>query len=449
MTSAAEQVMANVNWGTLRKAEELQKRLLFTLGVLIVCRLGSYLPLPGIDAEVFFQAFVGSRRSIVGFFNMFSGGAINRMAIFALGIMPYISASIIVQLMAAVLPAWSALKSEGEAGRKKLAQYARFITILIASLQGYAVAMGLQATEGVVASPGWFFVLSTTITLMGGSLLLMWLGERITAVGVGNGPSLIIFSGIVAEFPDAFVGVLELSRQGVLAGPYLLAALTMMILVIGFVVFMERAQRRLLIQYPRRQVGRELLSGQSSHLPLKVNTAGVIPPIFASALLLMPATLSSMSAGRAAISGEGPGIFERIALFLAPGQPLHAIVYIGLIIFFCFFYTAIVLNPEEIAKNLKKYGGFIPGVRPGDKTAEYIDYVLTRITVLGSVYIAGVCFLPEFLVTWADIPFYFGGTSLLIVVSVTMDTVAQIQGYLFAYQYEGLVGKTKLRKRQR
>jgi len=445
MVSASEQVMSNMSLGLLAKAGDLRRRVLFTLLILLVCRFGAYLPLPGIDAEVFYQSFAGNQRSIIGLFNMFSGGAVGRMAIFALGIMPYISASIVVQLMSAVIPEWKSLKEEGEGGRLRLGQYARRLTIVIGSLQGFGVATGLLAAEGVVFFPRLFFILTTVATLLAGSILLMWLGEQISAMGVGNGTSLIIFSGIVAEFPDAVLGVLELSRQGSISGFAVLTSFMMLVFAICFVVFMERSQRRLLVQYPRRQVGaREMLQSQSSHLPLKVNMSGVIPPIFASALLLLPATVSSLSV-RADGSSAYLGVFNTIAVMLTPGHLLYSLVYVGLISFFCFFYTAFVFDPNNVAKQLKKSGGFIPGVRPGEKTASYIDYVLTRITVLGALYISGVCLLPEFLVSWVEVPFYFGGTAMLIIVSVTMDTVAQVQGHLFSYQYEGLINRTKLR----
>ena len=439
MVSAAEQLAANLNFGALGKAEELKKRIWFTLGALLVYRLGTYIPLPGINPDALQDVFRNAQQGIIGLFNMFSGGAVQRMAIFALNIMPYISASIIIQLLTSVSPTLEALKKEGESGRKQLNQYTRYLTVILALFQAYGIAVGLESSGSVVAEPGWFFRISTVITLVGGTMFLMWLGEQITSRGIGNGTSLIIFAGIVAELPSAFARTLELGRQGAISTPLILAVLVMAVLVIAFIVFMERAQRRLLIQYPKRQVGNRMYEGQSSYLPLKLNTSGVIPPIFASSLLLIPATIGSFS------QGAGPEWFNTVTRLLGHGQPLYMLLYVVLIVFFCFFYTAIVFSPVETADNLKKHGGFIPGIRPGERTAEYIDYVLTRITVVGAAYIAAVCLFPELLISYAAVPFYFGGTSLLIVVSVTMDTVAQIQGHLLAHQYEGLVKKAKLR----
>jgi preprotein translocase subunit SecY len=439
MASAAEQLAANLNWGAFGKAQELKKRIWFTLGALLVYRLGTYLPLPGIDANALARAFHNAQTGIIGLFNMFSGGAVGRMAILALGIMPYISASIIVQLMTTVIPSWEALKKEGESGRKQLNQYTRLLTVGLAVFQAYGIAVGLEGSSGVVTAPGMFFRLTATITLVGGTMFLMWLGEQITSRGIGNGTSLIIFAGIVAGLPHAIAGTLELGRQGAISTGVILGIIVVAIAVVGFVVFMERAQRRLLIQYPKRQVGNQIMQGQSSHLPLKLNTSGVIPPIFASSLLLVPATIANFQ------QGQSPGWIATITAWLGHGQPLYMAFYAGLMIFFCFFYTAIVFNPADTADNLKKHGGFIPGIRPGERTAEYIDYVLTRITTVGALYIVVVCLLPEFLISWTGVPFYFGGTSLLIVVSVTMDTVSQIQGHLLAHQYEGLIKRSKLR----
>jgi preprotein translocase subunit SecY len=357
--------------------------------------------------------------------------------------MPYISASIILQLLTTVSKQLEQLKKEGEQGRKVINQYTRYLTTVLAALQAYGIALGLEGAGNIVAEPGWFFRISTVITLTGGTIFLMWLGEQITARGVGNGISLIIFAGIVAGVPGAIAGMLELGRQGALSTAVIIAVAVMAVAVIAFIVFMERAQRRLLIQYPKRQVGNQMFEGQSSHLPLKINSSGVIPPIFASSLLLVPATVGQFSQGR------GPEWLNAINVYLGHGRPLYMAIYVGLIIFFAFFYTAIVFNPVETADNLKKHGGFIPGIRPGERTAEHIDYVLTRITVVGAAYLALVCLLPELLVSYAAVPFYFGGTSLLIVVSVTMDTVAQIQGYLLAHQYEGLIKKARLRGARR
>ncbi|TMJ73087.1 MAG: preprotein translocase subunit SecY [Alphaproteobacteria bacterium] len=442
MVSAAEQLAANLNFSALAKAEELKKRIWFTLGALLVYRFGTYIPLPGIDPSAWDQIFRSQAGGILGMFNMFSGGGIHRMAIFALNIMPYISASIIIQLMTTVSPTLEQLKKEGEQGRKVMNQYTRYLTVLLAAFQSYGIAVGLEGAGNVVTDPGWFFRIGTVITLTGGTMFLMWLGEQVTSRGIGNGISLIILSGIVAELPSAIAGTLELGRQGALSTGLILVVLVTVVAVIGFIVFMERAQRRLLIQYPKRQVGNRMFEGQSSHLPLKLNTSGVIPPIFASSLLL-PTTVANFNAG------QGPDWFVAITTQLGHGRPLFLILYIGLIIFFAFFYTAIVFNPTETADNLKKHGGFIPGIRPGERTAEYIDYVLSRITVIGAAYLALVCLLPEILISYAAVPFYFGGTSLLIVVSVTMDTVAQIQGYLLAHQYEGLIKRSKLRGRRR
>src|SRR3974390_1327049 len=442
MVSAAEQLAANLNFGALAKAEELKKRIYFTVGALLVYRLGTYIPLPGIDPAAWEQIFNTQSGAMLGIFNMFSGGGLHRMAIFALNIMPYISASIIIQLMTTVSPELEKLKKEGEQGRKVMNQYTRYLTVLLAVVQSYGISIGLEGS-GAVADPGLFFRLSTVITLTGGTMFLMWLGEQITSRGIGNGISLIILSGIVAELPPALANILELGRQGALSTGLILAVLVMAVAVIAFIVFMERAQRRLLIQYPKRQVGNRMFEGQSSHLPLKLNTSGVIPPIFASSLLLMPTTVANFNAG------QGPEWLNLITTQLGHGRPLFLVLYVGLIIFFAFFYTAIVFNPTETAENLKKHGGFIPGIRPGERTAEYIDYVLSRITGVGAAYLAIVCLIPEMLITYASVPFYFGGTSLLIVVSVTMDTGAQIQGYLLAHQYEGLIKGSKLRGRRR
>jgi preprotein translocase subunit SecY len=443
MVSAAEQLAANLNFSALAKAEELKKRIWFTLGALLVYRLGTYIPLPGIDPNAWDQIFQSQAGGILGMFNMFAGGGIHRMAIFALNIMPYISASIIIQLMTTVSPTLEQLKKEGEAGRKLINQYTRYLTVFLAAFQAYGIAVGLEGAGRVVSDPGLFFRISTVITLTGGTVFLMWLGEQITQRGIGNGTSLIIMSGIVAQLPSAVAGTLELGRQGALSTGLILIVLVMVVVVITFIVFMERAQRRLLIQYPKRQVGNRMFEGQSSHLPLKLNTSGVIPPIFASSLLLLPTTVANFTAG------QGSGWLTVITTQLAHGRPLFLILYVGLIVFFAFFYTAIVFNPTETADNLKKHGGFIPGIRPGERTAEYIDYVLSRITVLGAAYLAVVCLFPEILISYAAVPFYFGGTSLLIVVSVTMDTVAQVQGYLLAHQYEGLIKRSKLRGRRR
>ncbi|HEV7325413.1 MAG TPA: preprotein translocase subunit SecY [Bosea sp. (in: a-proteobacteria)] len=445
MASAAEQLAANLNFGALAKADELKKRIWFTLGALIVYRLGTYIPLPGMNPDAVADLFKQTQSGVLGLFNMFSGGAVGRLAIFALAIMPYISASIIIQLLSSVVPTFEALKKEGEQGRKILNQYTRYLTLVLALFQAWGIGVGLQGSGNLVLEPGPFFLISTTITLVGGTMFLLWLGEQITSRGIGNGTSMIIFAGIIAEFPAQLAQTLELGRQGAISTGLLLLVLVMAVCVIAFVVFVERAQRRLLINYPKRQVGNRMYEGQTSFLPLKLNTAGVIPPIFASSLLLLPTTIASFSQ-----ASGGTGILSTMATYLAHGRPLFMFLYAALIIFFCFFYTAIVFNPVETADNLKKHGGFMPGIRPGERTAEHIDRVLTRITVLGAAYLTIVCLIPEFMITYAQIPIILlGGTSLLIVVTTTMDTVAQVHGHLLAHQYEGLVKKAKLRGARR
>ncbi|MDB5569925.1 MAG: preprotein translocase, SecY subunit [Hyphomicrobiales bacterium] len=444
MASAAEQLAASINFSAIAKADELKKRIWFTLGALLVYRLGTYIPLPGIDPVAFEQSFTGKQQGVLELFNMFAGGAVQRMAIFALNIMPYISASIIIQLMTSVIPSLESLKKEGESGRKVINQYTRYLTVILAVFQAWGIAIGLEGQGGVVANPGPFFQISTVLSLTGGTMFLMWLGEQITARGIGNGASLIIFAGIVAAFPSAIVSTLELGRQGALSTGLILLVLMLSVVVVAFIVFMERAQRRLLITYPKRQVGQnQMVGGQTSFLPLKLNTSGVIPPIFASSLLLLPTTLANFSAS------NPTGWLATFNAYFAHGRPLYMLTYVALIVFFAFFYTAIVFNPNETADNLKKHGGFIPGIRPGERTAQYIDQVLTRITVIGAAYLSVICLLPEMLISYAALPFYFGGTSLLIVVSVTMDTVAQVHGHLQAQQYEGLVRKAKLRGRRK
>jgi preprotein translocase subunit SecY len=445
MASAAEQLAANMNFGSFARAKELHKRLLFTLMALIVYRIGTYIPIPGINSQAFLDFFGNpdQQRGILDMFNMFSGGAVERMAIFALNVMPYISASIIVQLMQAVYPPWEKLKKEGgEAGRKQLNQYTRYLTVVLAIAQSFGIAVGLQNSQGMVDQPGAFFILTTVVTLTGGTMFLMWLGEQVTARGVGNGISLIIFAGIVAVLPSAIGRLLGLAREGQISAFALLFITVLSIAVVVFIVFMERAQRRLLIQYPKRQQGNRMVGGESSFLPLKVNTAGVIPAIFASSLLMLPTTVAAM----APQANMGPWM-QWIVGQMQHGQPVFMVFYGALIIFFCFFYTSITFNPEDTAENLRKYGGFLPGIRPGKRTAEYLDYVLTRLTTIGAAYITAVCLLPEFMITRFASLGYFGGTSLLIVVVVSMDTVAQIQSHLLAHQYEGLIKKAKLRGR--
>jgi preprotein translocase subunit SecY len=436
-----------MNFGAIAKATELKKRIWFTLGALLVYRLGTYIPVPGIDPSQLAQIFEQQSGGILGVFNMFAGGALGRMSILALSIFPYISAAIIMQLLAAVNPTLEQLKKEGEAGRKKINQYTRYGTVLLAIFQSYGMSVGLESMGGpggsAVIDPGMFFRITTVITLTGGTVFLMWLGEQITARGVGNGISLIIFSGIVANLPSALASVLELGRTGALSTAFILLMLVMAISVITFIVFMERAQRRLVVQYPKRQMGNRMLGGESSHLPLKLNMAGVIPAIFASSILLMPATITGFTGQTAQVGWLG-----WFNTYMSHGQPLYMALYAAAIVFFAFFYTSIVFSPDDMADNLKRHGGFIPGIRPGKNTSEYIKYIQTRLTVIGAAYLAGVCLLPEILISNYALPFYFGGTSLLIVVSVTMDTVGQIHSHLLAHQYEGLIKKAKLKGRR-
>jgi preprotein translocase subunit SecY len=448
MASAAEQLAANMNMGSFAKATDLHKRLLFTLLALLVYRIGTYVPIPGINSEAFLQFFQdpNGKRGILDMFNMFSGGAVQRMAVFALNVTPYISASIIVQLMGTVYPPWEKLRKEGgESGRKTLNQYTRYLTVFLALAQSLGIAAGLNAQAGLIDQPGIFFIISTVTCLTGGTMFLMWLGEQVTTRGVGNGISLIIFAGIVAVLPGTVVRLFGLAQQGQLSAFALLFIMVMAMATVIFIVFMERAQRRLLIQYPKRQEGNRMSGGERSFLPLKVNTAGVIPPIFASSLLMLPSTAATML-----VNADLPKWLSWLPMVTAQlthGQPLFMLLYAALIIFFCFFYTSITFNPEDTAENLRKYGGFLPGIRPGKRTAEYLDYVLTRLTVIGAAYITLVCLLPEFVSANFGQSLYFGGTSVLIVVSVTMDTVAQIQSQLLAHQYEGLIKKAKLRGR--
>jgi len=444
MASAAEQMARNMNFSAFQKSTELQKRIWFTLGALIVYRLGTYIPLPGIDPVALEEIFRQNSRGILGMFDMFTGGALSRMTIFALNIMPYISASIIMQLMTAISPKLEQLKKEGESGRKKINQYTRYLTVLITVMQAYGISVGLESMSNgaAVIDHGWFFRFTTVVTLTGGTMFLMWLGEQITQRGVGNGISLIIFSGIVANLPTAVAGTLELGRTGALSTFFIIALMAMAVGVIFLIVFMERAQRRIIVQYPKRQQGNRMTGGESSHLPLKLNTAGVIPPIFAGSILGLPVTILGFSA-----AGAGPEWITTLTAMMGRGQPAYLIIYVMLIVFFAFFYTAVVFNPHDTSENLKKYGGFVPGIRPGKNTAEYLDKVLTRLTVLGAAYLAAICLLPEILTSQYAVPFYFGGTSLLIVVTVTLDTVAQVQSHMMAHQYEGLIKKAKLRGR--
>ncbi|MFO1144119.1 MAG: preprotein translocase subunit SecY [Amaricoccus sp.] len=446
MASAAEQMAANLSWGTFGKAKDLQSRILFAVGLLIVYRIGTYIPVPGVDAVKLQQFFAQAGEGLGGMLNMFTGGAVGRMAIFSLGIMPYISASIIVQLLASMVPSLQALKKEGEAGRKKINQYTRYGTVLLATFQAYGLAVGLEA-EGMALDPGWYFRISVIITLVGGTMFLMWLGEQITARGIGNGISLIIFTGIVAHMPQALAQFLTQGRTGAIGPAVIVGIMVMVVAVVAFVVFMERALRKIHIQYPKRQVGMKIYGGESSNLPVKVNPAGVIPAVFASSLLLLPATITTFSGQNAAGTS---GIWAVIAAYMGRGQPLHMLFFGLLIVFFTYFYTAnVAFKSDDVADNLKKQGGFIPGIRPGQRTMEYLDYVVTRILVVGSAYLTAVCLLPEVLITKFSVPFYFGGTSLLIVVSVTMDTITQIQSHMLAHQYEGLIEKSRLRGKGR
>lgn len=434
---------ANLSWGALGKATDLRQRIFFTIGLLIVYRLGTYIPVPGIDAEALRKFMEDASQGIGGMLQMFTGGALGRMGIFALGIMPYISASIIVQLLASMVPSLEQLKKEGEQGRKKINQYTRYGTVALATFQAFGLAKSLEAGE-LAHDPGLFFEAACVITLVGGTMFLMWLGEQITSRGIGNGTSLIIFVGIVANIPAALAQFLSQGRAGNVSVALILGVFAMVVAVIAFVVFMERALRKIHIQYPRRQVGMKVYDGQSSHLPIKVNPAGVIPAIFASSLLLLPTTISTFSG-----SQTGP-IMSTILAYFGPGQPLYLAFFTAMIVFFAYFYTANVsFKSDDVAENLKNQGGFVPGIRPGKKTEEYFDYVVSRILVAGSAYLALVCLLPEILRSQLAIPFYFGGTSVLIVVSVTMDTINQVQSHLLAHQYEGLIEKSQLRGRKR
>jgi preprotein translocase subunit SecY len=451
MASAAEQLAANMNFGAFQKATDLHKRIWFTLGAMIIYRLGCYIPIAGIDLAAFTRVFEQQQNGILGMFNMFSGGAVSRMAVFTLNVTPYISASIIVQLLGTVYPPWEKLRKEGgEAGRKQLNQYTRYLTVLLALFQSFGIAVGLQnSADHLATNPGLFFILSTMVSLTGGTMFVMWLGEQITSRGVGNGVSLIIFAGIVARLPQSLWQMIEAARVDPSRTGLFAAFIIMAIAVVLFIVFMERSQRRILIVYPKRQQGNRMFGGDTSFLPLKINTSGVIPPIFASSLLLLPTTAMTFMTGNS-LPGWVAWLRDNVFSQLQHGRPAFMALYAFLIIFFCYFYTSVVFNPEDTAENLRKYGGNLPGIRPGKRTAEYIDYVLTRLTTIGAVYIAAVCLLPEAVMAQTgQANLAFGGTSILIVVSVTMDTVAQIQSHLLAHQYEGLIKKSKLRPSRR
>jgi preprotein translocase subunit SecY len=432
--AANESLMASGKMG------DLKRRLLFLLGALVVFRVGSYIPVPGIDQTQLAELFNSQRGGILDMFNMFSGGALSRFSIFALGIMPYISASIIMQLMSVVSPTLEALKKEGEAGRRKITQYTRYGTAALALFQSLGIAVALESQQGLVVDPGLMFRLTAMVTLVTGTIFLMWLGEQITERGIGNGISLIIFAGIAAGFPQAIAGTLELVRTGAFSIPVAMFIGALVLGVTAFVCFVERGQRKILVNYAKRQVGRKLYGGQTSHLPLKLNMAGVIPPIFASSIILFPATLVGWFG-----SGEGMDWLKNIAGTLHPGQPIYTALYASAIIFFCFFYTALVFNPKDTADNLKKSGAFVPGIRPGDQTARYIEKIMMRLTLAGSIYVTLVCLLPEVLIVWKNVPFYFGGTSLLIIVVVTMDFMAQVQAYVMSHQYESLLKKANFK----
>ena len=443
MASAAEQMAANMSWGAFAKSGELRSRIIFTIGLLMVYRLGTFIPVPGIDGAALRNFMADISGGLGGMLQMFTGGALGRMGIFALGIMPYISASIIIQLLTAMWPPLEQLKKEGEQGRKKINQYTRYGTVLLATFQAFGLAKSLEA-GGLVGTPGLYFEAATVITLVGGTMFLMWLGEQITARGIGNGISLIIFVGIVAEIPAAIAQFLAQGRSGSISPAVIVAVIVMVVAVIAFVVFMERALRKVHIQYPRRQVGMKVYDGSNSHLPIKVNPAGVIPAIFASSLLLLPTTVATFSGQQ-----TGP-VMSTILAYFGPGQPLYLLFFTAMIVFFTFFYTYnVAFKTDDVADNLKNQNGFVPGIRPGKKTAEYLDYVVTRLLVLGSSYLAAVALLPEILRAQFAIPFYFGGTSVLIVVSVTMDTIQQVQSHMLAQQYKDLIEKSQLRGKKR
>lgn len=437
----------SINLGVFSKATDLKRRIWYVLGALIVYRIGTFITLPGIDGVVMQEIIQTQAGGFIGLVDVFTGGALSRMSIFALNIMPYISASIIVQLMGSVSPQLEAMKKEGVTGRIRMNQYTRYLTLIITALQAFGIASGLEAMTGpsgsaAVVNPGLFFKFTTVVTLVGGTMFLVWLGEQMSDRGIGQGISLLIFAGIVAGLPSAIANTLELGRTGALSFVIIAMLAIGAVLVITFIIYVELAQRRILVQYPKRQVGNRVFGGESSHMPLKLNTAGVIPPIFASSLLLMPLTITGFQNPEVVADG---GIMATISALLGRGQPLYLFLYSAMIVFFAFFYTAVVFNPAETADNLRKNGGFVPGIRPGKPTAEYLDHVLTRLTVFGGIYLIVVCLIPEFLISRLSVPFYFGGTSLMIVVNVTINTMQQIQAHLLAHQYEGLLKKSRLR----
>ena len=452
MASASEQLAQNMNLGVFAKAKELQQRLLFTLFILVIYRIGTFVPVPGMDMAAFQSAFSSGGGGLLTRLNMFAGGAVERMAIFALNVMPYISASIIMTLMKGSIGSLKELDKDGEQGRKQINQYTRYLTVFLAAFQAYGIARALQATPGAVINPGLFFEASTVITLVGGTMFLMWMGEQVTARGVGNGVSLIIFAGIVAELPKAIFQTFGLNQQGTVSELLLIFLIVLFVSLSMLIVYVERAQRRLLVQYPKRQMaGGKTFGGESSFMPLKLNTAGVIPPIFASSLLLLPATF-----GQLALNGEGAGasFMTTLLAYIGYGSPVYLVLYGVLIIFFCYFYVPYVFKPDDVADNLRKNGGFLPGIRPGERTAQYLTYVLSRLTFIGAVYVAFVCVLPEYIIAQnqgipPSVAMLIGGMSLLIIVSVTLDTVAQIQSHLIAHQYEGLIKKSRMRRRKK
>jgi len=453
MASASEQLAQNMNLGVFAKAKELQQRLLFTLFILVIYRIGTFVPVPGMDMAAFQAAFSsGNSGNLLDRLNMFAGGAVERMAIFALNVMPYISASIIMTLMKGSIGSLKELDKDGEQGRKQINQYTRYLTVFLAAFQAYGIARALQSTPGAVINPGLFFEASTVITLVGGTMFLMWLGEQVTARGVGNGVSLIIFAGIVAELPKAIFQTFGLNQQGTVSELLLIFLIFLFVGLSMLIVYVERAQRRLLVQYPKRQMaGGKTFGGESSFMPLKLNTAGVIPPIFASSLLLLPATF-----GQLALNGDGAGasFMTTVLAYIGYGSPVYLTLYGILIIFFCYFYVPYVFKPDDVADNMRKNGGFLPGIRPGERTAEYLSYVLSRLTFIGAVYVAFVCVLPEYIISQnkgipPSVAMLIGGMSLLIIVSVTLDTVAQIQSHLIAHQYEGLIKKNRMRRRKK
>jgi preprotein translocase subunit SecY len=454
MASRVDQLASNLSLAKFSQATDLKKRLWFTIGALIVFRLLSFVPLPGVDPTILAALYENTRGGVLDIFNTFSGGSLERMSLIALGVMPYITASIVVQLAASLSPTLAAIKKEGESGRKKLNQYTRYGTVGLTAIQGYFIAVGLEsygAQSGLqaVVDPGMLFRIAAVVSLIGGTMFLMWLGEQITSRGIGNGVSLIIMAGIVAQLPVTLGNLFESGREGSISGLLIFGVILIAMALVTFICFMERAQRRVLIQYPKRQTRQGLMQADRSHLPLKVNTAGVIPPIFASSLLLLPLTITQFAGNQVAGESTFGDMVLGLNQYLAHGSPVYMALYGFGILFFCFFYTAVVFNPEETADNLKRNGGFIPGIRPGKNTENYLDYVLTRITVVGAVYLALICLIPEFLIARAGIPFYLGGTSLLIVVNVTVDTVTQIQSHLIAHQYGDLIKKARLKGRLR